>query len=108
MGQHELDRGITGVVPSVQSADGDGRDGGGGWGAAAVLQGRHNSLLSSHHVSRGLALFKLQVHVLSCFSRVRLFATLWTVAHQAPLSMGFSRQEEYWSGLGCPSRRDLP
>ena len=35
-------------------------------------------------------------------SRVRLFATLWTVAHQAPLSMGFSRQE-YWSGLPFPS-----
>ena len=31
----------------------------------------------------------------------RLFATLWTVPHQAPLSMGFSRQE-YWSGLFCP------
>ena len=37
-------------------------------------------------------------------SRVRLFATLWTVAHQAPLSMGFSRQE-YWSGLPFPSPR---
>ena len=36
--------------------------------------------------------------VLSLFSRVQLFATLGTVAHQAPLSMGFSRQE-YWSGL---------
>ena len=35
--------------------------------------------------------------VLSHFSRVRLFVTLWTVAHEAPLSMGFSRQE-YWSG----------
>ena len=35
-------------------------------------------------------------------SRVRLFATPWTVAHQAPLSMGFSRQE-YWSGLPFPS-----
>ena len=34
-------------------------------------------------------------------------ATLWTVAHQAPLSMGFSRQE-YWSGLPFPSPRDLP
>ena len=34
------------------------------------------------------------------FSRVWLFATLWTVACQAPLSMGFSRQE-YWSGLPC-------
>ena len=40
------------------------------------------------------------VCVLSHFSRVWLFATLWTVAHQAPLSMGFSRQE-YWSGLPC-------
>ena len=41
------------------------------------------------------------------FSHVRLFATLWTVAHQAPLFMGFSRQE-YWSGLLCPPPRDFP
>ena len=40
-------------------------------------------------------------------SRVQLFATLWTVAHQATLSMGFSRQE-YWSGLPFPSPGDLP
>ena len=40
-------------------------------------------------------------------SRVRLFATPWTVARQAPLSMGFSRQE-YWSGLPFPSPGDLP
>ena len=39
-------------------------------------------------------------------SRVRLFATPWTVIHQAPLSMGFSRQE-YWSGLPFPSSGDL-
>ena len=45
--------------------------------------------------------------VLSRFSRVRLFATPWTVARQAPLSMGFSRQE-YWSGLPFPSPGDLP
>ena len=45
--------------------------------------------------------------VLNCFSRVQLFAILWTVAHQAPLSMGFSRQE-YWSGLPSPSLGDLP
>ena len=38
---------------------------------------------------------------------VQLFATPWTVAHQAPLSMGFSRQE-YWSGLPFPSPGDLP
>ena len=35
------------------------------------------------------------------------FVTPWTVARQVPLSMGFSRQE-YWSGLPCPSPRDLP
>ena len=40
-------------------------------------------------------------------SRVRLFATLWTVAYQASPSMGFCRQE-YWSGLPFPSPGDLP
>ena len=40
-------------------------------------------------------------------SHVWLFVTLWTVAHQAPLSMGFSRQE-YWSGLPFPSPGDPP
>ena len=34
-------------------------------------------------------------------------ATLWTIAYQAPVSMGFSRQE-YWSGLPCPPPGDLP
>ena len=48
------------------------------------------------------------VAVLSCFSHhVQLFATPWTVAQQAPLSMGFS-QQEYWSGLLFPSPGDLP
>ena len=45
--------------------------------------------------------------VLSCFSHVQLFATPWTVAHLAPLSVGFSRQE-HWSGLLYPSPGDLP
>ena len=40
-------------------------------------------------------------------SRVRLFATPWTVAYEAPQSMGFTRQE-YWSGLPFPSPGDLP
>ena len=40
-------------------------------------------------------------------SHVQLFATPWTVAYQAPPSMGFSRQE-YWSGLPFPSPGDLP
>ena len=45
--------------------------------------------------------------VLSLSSRVQLFVTPWTAAHQAPLSMGFSRQE-YWSGLPSPPPQDLP
>ena len=45
--------------------------------------------------------------MLSHFSRVRLFAALWTVACQAPLSMGFSRQE-YWSELPFPPPGDPP
>ena len=45
--------------------------------------------------------------VLSRFSRVRLLVTSWTVTHQTPLSMGFSRQD-YWSGLPCPLPGDLP
>ena len=44
---------------------------------------------------------------MNLLSLVRLFATLWTVAYQAPLSMKFSRQE-YWSGLPFPSPGDLP
>ena len=44
---------------------------------------------------------------LSCFSSVQLFMTLWTAAHQTPLSMGFSRQE-YWTGLPRPPPGDLP
>ena len=40
-------------------------------------------------------------------SHVRLFGAPWTAAHQAPLSMGFPRQE-YWSGLSFPSPEDLP
>ena len=47
---------------------------------------------------------KVKVKLLS---RVRLFGTPWTVAYQAPLSMGFSRQE-HWSGLPFPSPGDLP
>ena len=41
------------------------------------------------------------------FSHAQIFETPWTIAHQAPLSMGFSRQES-WSGLPVPSPADLP
>ena len=62
---------------------------------------RHTSLkISSSNISLHTCMF-------ICFSRVQLFATLWTVAHKTPLSMGFSRQE-YWSGLPCSPPGDLP
>ena len=47
------------------------------------------------------SMYHARVCVLSCFSGVCLFVTLWTVAHQGPPSMGFPRQE-YWRGLSCP------
>ena len=55
---------------------------------------------------------RVKIHYLACvlghFSRVQLFATLWTAAHQAPLSMGFSKQG-YWSGLPViPGERLFP
>ena len=50
--------------------------------------------------------FKVKVKV-KPLSRVRLYVTPWTVAHQAPPFMGFSRQE-YWSGLPFPSPGHLP
>ena len=49
----------------------------------------------------------LCARVPSCLSRVQLFVTLWTIVHQSPLSMGFSRQE-YRSGLPCTPLGDLP
>ena len=45
--------------------------------------------------------------MLSPFSYVQLFTTPWVVSDQAPLSMGFSRQE-YWNGFPCPPPGDLP
>ena len=52
-------------------------------------------------------MYLLAMCVLSRLSCVQLFVTLWTIARQAPLSMGFSRQE-YWHGLQCPAPEDLP
>ena len=53
-------------------------------------------------MSPGLAAVAVQ-----SLSRVQLFVTLWTVAHQAPLSTGFFRREN-WGGLPCPSSWDFP
>ena len=69
--------------------------------------------LNQHHTANqpraaaGVAAVVAVAVAVSRFSRVRLFATLWTVALQAPLSVGLSRQE-YWSGLPCPPPGDLP
>ena len=49
-------------------------------------------------VGRNINISDMQILLLSRFSRVRFLATPWTVANQAPPSMGFSRQE-YWSGV---------
>ena len=72
-----------------------------------AVQRTFKSLLQ-HHSSKASVLQcsteSLKVNLLSC---VRLVTTPWTVAHQAPPSMGFSRQE-YWSGLPFPSPGDLP
>ena len=58
------------------------------------------------NLSIHMCIFSKKVKVKS-LSRVQLFATPWTVAYQAPPSMGFSRQE-YWSGLPFPFPGDLP
>ena len=70
-----------------------------------------SSLIVTVDLSRRLCVFKRSPKNWSCvnaqsLSCVRLFATLWTVARQAPLSLGFPRQE-YWSGLPFPSPGDL-
>ena len=49
----------------------------------------------------------LNAYMFCCFSCVQVFATLWSVAQQAPLSLGLSKQE-YWSGLPCPPPGVLP
>ena len=80
--------------------------------ASSDLSGAH-SVTSFRPQLRGLpnlsnhVLLHTLCCVLSCFSHVQLSATPWTAAHQAPLSMGFSRQE-YWSGLPCPPPGGLP
>ena len=67
-----------------------------------MLQGTRGGLPLSSQRAQQLCLC-----VLSHFSHVQLFATPWTVARQAPLCMGFPK-EEYWSGLLCPLPEDLP
>ena len=65
-----------------------------------------NSFLNENY-PLALLYSKVCACVLSHFSHVWLFATTWTVARQAPLSTGFTRQE-HWSGWPCPPPGDLP
>ena len=58
------------------------------------------SLLSQLKIDKSFTTSSLHACVLSHYSHIQLFATLWTVVCKAPLSMVFSRQE-YWSGLPC-------
>ena len=66
----------------------------------------HSSILRASLVAQMVKNLPANAGVKS-LSRVQLFATPWTVVYQAPLSMGFSRQE-CWSGLPFPSPEDLP
>ena len=63
---------------------------------------------STNYLQKKTSKWPINIYcVLSHFNSVQHFATLWTGAVWAPLSMGFSRQE-YWSGLLCPPPGDLP
>jgi len=64
-----------------------------------MLSGRRRGENQAEMMSADIKYFML--------SSIKLFVAPWTVACQAPLSMGFSRQE-YWSGLPCPPPGDLP
>ena len=75
-----------------------------GFHHSTLLSGTEGSSAAGPYV---VSCLSLPACVLSNFSRVRLFLTPWTAAHQAPLSTGSSRQE-YWRGLPRPPPGDLP
>ena len=95
--------------------------GAGGWGRDREFGISRCKLVYTEPIKSKVLLYSMgncnQYHVinhnrkdrmlLGHFSCVWIFATPWTVARQAPLSMGFSRQE-YWRGLPCPPPGDLP
>jgi len=64
-------------------------------------------ILNAFPAFLGLCVLSLLCVCAQAFGHVRLFVNPWTVAHQAPLSMGFPRQE-YWSELPLPTLGDLP
>ena len=81
-----------------------------GKGYPAVISGRlsltplaHRRPRAMSEATRTISAFFIRACVLRCFSHVRLFANLWTIAHQTPLSMGFSKQR--YSSIAMPSSR---
>ena len=74
-----------------------------GWKHHKIVKCHYRELRGCFGQGGSMKSEKVKVKLLS---HVPLFATPWTVAHQAPLSMGFSRQE-YWSGLPFPSPKVL-
>ena len=80
-----------------------------GWSGKENIRGRESKLAAKRIrvVKSGVYVLILSPMYVCMFSPVQLFATLWTTARQAPLSMKCSRQE-YWSGLPFPSPGDLP
>ena len=76
-------------------------------GAAISSKFPNSAFLRLYWTGTRPSAFMFFACVLSHFSRVRLCAIPWTVARQAPLSMGFFSQE-YWNGLPCPPPGDLP
>ena len=81
--------------------------------AKVIWETRGGDLASKMPEMMTVAGLEVQSLVMTCvcvpshFSCAQSFATLWTIACQAPLSLGFSRLE-YWSGLSCPPPGDLP
>ena len=77
-----------------------------GWNPCLALPALRRGFFA-YHCAPGKPHYRACVRACCLFSCIRLFVTLWTVAHQAPLSIELSRQE-YWSGLPCPPPKDLP
>ena len=76
-------------------------------GVIVIISSQGSGSKSGNRNEKKQTILKILWSTISCFSHVRLFANLWTIARQSPLFMGFSRQE-YWSMLPCPPPGNLP
>ena len=71
------------------------------------MLGEHILVISSKHVNQAIIFYALNLYSACMLSRLSCVQLLVTRVHQAPLSVGFSRQE-HWSGLPSPPSGDLP